>query len=185
MSNILFVNACIRENSRTLELANYVLSKLNGDVEELKLYDKELFALDLEGLKLRESASSNNDYSDDVFNFAKQFASADIIVFAAPYWDLMFPAIVKTYLENVTVSGLTFFYGEDGIPKGLCKGKKLIYVTTAGGPIIHNYGYEYIETLAKTFYGINDVSCVSAEGLDIIGADVISILNKAKDSFVL
>ena len=37
MSNILFVNACVRPQSRTLKLAKHVLSKLNGDVQEVNL----------------------------------------------------------------------------------------------------------------------------------------------------
>jgi FMN-dependent NADH-azoreductase len=114
---------------------------------------------------------------------AKQFASAETIVIATPYWDLSFPAVVKTYFENITVTGLTFAYGNDGIPQGLCNGKRLIYVTTAGGPIVYNFGYDYVSTLAKGFYGIKDVQCVKAEGLDIYGADVLSIMDKAKKSF--
>ena len=96
----------------------------------------------------------------------------------------MFPAVVKSYFESVTVSGLTFVYGDNGIPKGLCKAKKLIYVTTSGGPIIQNFGYEYVAALAKSFYGINDVKCISAQGLDIKGAAVDKILRNAKESIL-
>ena len=37
MDKILFINACIRENSRTLELAKYVLDKIGKEVEEVKI----------------------------------------------------------------------------------------------------------------------------------------------------
>ena len=113
---------------------------------------------------------------------AKQFANADVIVIGAPYWDLMFPAVLKNYFEKITVNGLTFAYGENGIPMGLCKGKKLIYVTTSGGPIIYNFGYDYVSAIAKNFYGINDVQLIKAEGLDVYGADVLQIMEKAKNS---
>ena len=182
MTKILFVNACARENSRTLELAECVMSRLSGERENVDLYDLELLPLDANGIKARDYASSNNDFSSVDFCFAKQFANADTIVIAAPYWDLMFPAVVKNYLESVTVNGLTFAYGENGVPKGLCKAKSLIYVTTSGGPIFHNFGFEYVTALAKSFYGIDDVKCISAQGLDIHGADVNSILNNAKNS---
>ena len=185
MANILFINACVRENSRTLELANHVLSKLNGNVEEVKLFDMNVLPLDKKGLEIRENAAATKDYKSSAFALAKQFANAEIIVVGAPYWDLMFPAVLKNYFENVTVSGLTFSYGEDGRPKGLCKGKKLIYVTTAGGPIIYNFGYDYVAALAKKFYGISDVNLVKAEGLDIYGANVQKILEEAKKSFSL
>ena len=183
MDKILFINACVRSNSRTLELAKHVLSKLSGEVEEVKLYDIDLSPLDLKEMHLREDAAISKDFSNGVFSLAKQFANAETIVVAAPYWDLMFPAVLKCYFEKITVNGLTFCYGENGIPKGLCKGKKLIYVTTSGGPIKASFGYDYVTALAKNFYGIKDVSCVKAEGLDVYGANVEAILKCAKNSF--
>ena len=182
MNKILFLNGCVRENSRTLELAEYALSFLSGEREEVDLYNAKLSPLDVEGLEFRSKANVNKDFSDDRFKLAKQFSKADTIVIAAPYWDLMFPAVVKMYFESVTVNGLTFVYGENGIPKGLCRAKKLIYVTTSGGPIIHNFGYEYVAALAKSFYGIKDVKFISAQGLDIKGADADTIMCSAKAS---
>ena len=183
MEKILFINACVRPFSRTLDLAKHVLSNLSGDIEEVRLYNEQFLPLGLEEMELRDESAKSKDFSNSLFNHAKQFAIADIIVIAAPYWDLMFPAVLKSYFENITVNGLTFKYGENGIPCGLCKGKRLIYVTTSGGPIIHNFGYEYISALAKNFYGINDVQLVKAEGLDVYGADVSSIIEKAKIKF--
>ena len=183
MDKILFINACIRPNSRTLELANYVLSKLNGKVEEVNLYNEELLPLNLKELDLRDRANKSKDFSNSVFNLARQFASAKIIVIAAPYWDLSFPSVVKTYFEKITVNGLTFKYGENGVPTGLCNGQNLVYVTTSGGPIIYNFGYDYVSTLAKGFYGIKNVQIVKAEGLDVYGADVDTIMSIAKKSF--
>lgn len=184
MEKILFINGCIRENSRTLDLAQHVLSKIDGEIEEVKLYDLNIKPLDLEGLEIRDAAKQNNDFSCEIFDLAKQFSSKDVIVIAVPYWDLMFPAVLKNYFEAITVSDLTFTYGENGIPKGLCKARKLIYVTTSGGPIIHNFGYEYVEALAKNFYGINEVQFLSAQCLDIYGSDVSEILNEAKRNII-
>jgi FMN-dependent NADH-azoreductase len=183
MEKILFINACVRPNSRTLELANCVLEKLSGEVEEVKLYAEELFPLTLKEIELREKSAKDKDFSHDAFRLAKQFALADTIVLAAPYWDLMFPAVVKNYFENITVNGLTFAYGENGIPHGLCKAKKLIYVTTSGGPIVYNFGFDYVSALAKCFYGIPKVQFVSAQGLDVYGSDDTKIIEEAKRSF--
>ena len=183
MDKILFINACVRTNSRTLELAKHILSKLQGDIEEIELFNVNILPLDKKGLKIRENASITKDYSSSEFFFAKQFAESDIIVIAAPYWDLMFPAVIKNYFEKITISGLTFEYGQNGIPHGLCKAKRLIYVTTAGGPIIHNFGFDYVSTLSRCFYGIKDIQLVKAEGLDIYGANVTQIIEEAKKSF--
>ena len=184
MEKILFINACVRPNSRTLELANYVLTRLLGVVEEIKLYEEELSPLTLKEMDIRDKSAKNKDFSSDIFNLAKQFATADVIVLAVPYWDLMFPAVVKNYFENITVNGLTFGYGENGIPYGLCKAKKLVYVTTSGGPIVYNFGFDYVTALAKCFYGITEVQFVSAQGLDVYSADVTKILEEVKQSLI-
>lgn len=57
---------------------------------------------------------------------------ADVILVGAPYWEYQFPALLRCYVEHISVSGLTFAYGEDGRPHGLCKGDRLFYLTTAG-----------------------------------------------------
>ena len=185
MEKILFVNACVRPNSRTLDLAKHVIERLSGNVEEVNLYDQELLPLALKEMELRDKSAKNKDFSSEIFSLPKQFAKADVIVIAAPYWDLTFPAVVKNYFEKITVNGLTFAYGKNGIPYGLCNAKSLIYVTTSGGPITYNFGYDYIATLAKCFYGINKVQCVTAQGLDVYGADVTKIMETAKRSFDL
>ena len=49
---------------------------------------------------------------------------------------------------------------------------------TAGGPILSDdYGFGYVKALASSFYGIDAVYQIKAEGLDVIGADVDSILS--------
>lgn len=177
---LLFVNGCVRQNSRTLELAKAVLERETETAQEVCLYPNGPQGLDEEKLCLRDELLKKKDYDHPLFRFAKQFAEADTIVMAAPYWDLAFPAKVRAYLEEITVSGITFRYSEEGIPQGLCKAKKLIYVTTAGGPIVQNLGFEYVKSLAHTFYGISDIYLVKAEGLDIWGADPAGIMEQAK-----
>ncbi|MBR5484932.1 MAG: NAD(P)H-dependent oxidoreductase [Oscillospiraceae bacterium] len=182
MEKILFVNACVRSESRTLELAKHLLGKLDGEVQELILDSEKIPALDGETLKKRDSLK-NSDYSDPMFKYAKQFAAADTIIIAAPYWDLMFPALLKIYFEAITVTGITFKYSPEGQPIGLCKAKRLIYLTTAGGPVFDelNLGYDYAKKLATLFYGIPETVCFKAEGLDIYGADIPAIITEAKN----
>lgn len=181
MDNILLINACVRPDSRTLELAQTLLTGLDGRVQEVRLQELSLPLLDLQNMEKRDRAAKENDFSDPIFDAAKQFAAADVIVIAAPYWDLMFPAALKAYLENITVAGVTFFYSNQGRPESLCKAKTLHYVTTSGGFIGQNdFGFSYIRALAQNFFGINELHRYSAEGLDIFGADVEQIMLKAK-----
>ena len=178
---VLFVDACARQQSRTRVLAETVCEMLSGTVERIDLFRQSLQSLDGETLAKREAFVCRADYSDDLFRFAKQFKEADEIVIAAPYWDLSFPAILKCYLEAVCVNGLTFRYNEQGIPEGLCKAKRLIYVTTAGGFIPdHNFGYDYVKQLCTDFFGIDNTVYIKAEGLDVYGADVQAVLQAAK-----
>lgn len=184
MEKILFVNACVRENSRTLALSKTVLEKWNNEYTEVNLQKMSLQPLKRERLEKRENLALHGNFSDKMFDLAKEFAAADKIVIAAPYWDLTFPALLKIYLEQITVCGITFEYRK-GIPHGLCNAKTLIYVTTSGGIIYKNYGYGYIKTLAETFFNIPEVLCFKAEGLDIRGADVEKIMAEAKGGIKL
>ena len=180
--NILYINACVRKNSRTNELAQYVLSKLQGKIKEINLNTKKIMPLSKEQLELRDSLLKENDYNNPMFEYAKQFANADVILISAPYWDLSFPAILKTYIENINVNGITFSYSPQGYPVSLCKAKRLIYITTAGGPIISDeFGFGYIKSLAENFYGIKNIDYVKAERLDIYGSNIQEIINKAKE----
>ena len=178
----LYINCCVREESRTDRLARAVLQKLGGNFTERKLYKETLRPLDKETLKKRTALIESGDYSDRMFDCAKQFASADTIVIAAPYWDLSFPALLKTYFENIYITGIVSEYDENGLPHGLCKANDLYYVTTAGGPYDPTYSYGYVESLAKNFFGIPTTHLVKAEMLDIVGNDAEEILDREIES---
>ena len=179
--NILYINACVRKDSRTNELAQYALSKLKGEVKEINLNSEKIAPLYQDRLSLRDDLIKNKNFDHPIFKYAKQFASSDIILISAPYWDLSFPAVLKTYIENINVNNITFSYSDKGYPVSLCKAKKLIYITTAGGPIISDeFGFSYIKSLAVNFYGIKDIAYIKAEGLDIYGANIQEILENTK-----
>lgn len=178
---ILFVNACVRPQSRTKQLANYILQKIGHDVKELVLEKENIVPLNCQTLERRTKLASSGIFDDPIFDLAKDFAAAEKIIIAAPYWDLSFPALLKCYIEQINVIGLTFAYNDAGKPYGLCKADELIYVTTSGGTIFNeDLGFGYIKSLAHNFYGIKNVSYFKAENLDIIGADVESILQRTK-----
>ena len=175
--NVLYVNSTVRKASRTAELAGYFLKKLGADFTEVRPNELGLPTVDSKFLEMRDKACSSGDYSHEVFLAAKQFASADIIVIAAPFWDLSFPASLKQYFEHINVLGLTFDYSPQGEPISLCKAHTLVYITTAGGPIFSDeFGYGYVKALAQTFYGIKHIVEFKAQGLDIDGSDVKQIM---------
>lgn len=179
---ILFIDACVREASRTRRLAKRVLSHLSDTIETVRLETVGFPKTGEAFLRKRDACIAAGDFSDPIFDLAKQFVRADTVVIAAPHWDLSFPAALKQYFERINVVGLTFFYTDSDRPISLCRAKKLVYVATAGGPVrSHDYGFGYVRALGEEFYGIEDAKLFCAEGLDIFGADAEAILKKAEE----
>jgi len=179
---ILFVNACVHPESRTHRLANYLLNYMDGEIKEINLNNLNIPPLNKETLMFRSDLVNEKNFNEPVFEYARCYANSDVIVVAAPYWDLSFPSALKVYIEHINIPGIVFEYDKNGKPEGLCKAKKLIYITTAGGKIVSDdYGFGYIKELAQKFHGIKDVEYIKAEGLDIDGAEVEEILQKAEE----
>ena len=181
MKNILYVNSTVREESRTDELARHLLKQMNGKITEIKLENEQIEPLNGSSLAERDELLRNGDYTNEKLRYAIQFANADSIVISAPFWDLSFPAKLKAYIENISVTGVTFRYSEDGRPIGLCKANDMYFISTAGGKFIPNFGYDYIKLLSNQLFGIKKTELIYAEGLDIIGNDIQEIIKKAKE----
>lgn len=184
MGQLLIVNGNVnrevsRTNRLTKELAGLLMEKGKYDrQEELILEDEPLQALNSERLNRRTGLIEKAEYDNEIFRYARQFKQADCIVISAPYWDFVFPALLRIYIEAVSVVGLTYYYGPDCRPHGLCRAKKLYYVTTCGGYVGGcNYGYEIVKSMAGMF-GIGSTECILAEGLDIDTNDVEAILKR-------
>ena len=177
---ILYIDVCVRGDSRTRELGEALLSRLGGDVVRVNIGEMKFDITDEAFLKQRDSLIAKRMFDDDSFKLARQFAKADAIVIAAPYWDLSFPAALKQYIEKINVLGITFEYTAEGYPMGLCKADKLYYVMTAGGNYVpEEFGYGYIKALAENFYGIKEVRLIKATGLDIFGNNPEEIMAEA------
>ncbi len=179
---ILLIDACVRKESRTKRLADRVLSHMSDRVETVRLEEIDFPKPDETFLQKRDACIAAGDFTDPMFDLAKQFVRADAIVVAAPHWDLSFPASLKQYFEQINVVGLTFRYGDSDIPIPMCRAKRLFYVATAGGPVrSHDYGFGYVKALGTEFYGIEDAVLFCAEGIDLYGADPEAILKDAED----
>ena len=180
-TKILHLDASISENSRTKELANYLISNLDGEVTHLKLEKNSFAPLTGDLLIWRDELITKKDFKDPYFDQAKLFRDSDIVVITAPFYDLSFPSSLKVFFENINVIDLLFTYSLDGSIKSLCVPKKIYYVTTAGG-VIHNneYSFGYIKSLAETFYNTTDCLFISAQNLDVVGQNVNQLLQAAK-----
>ena len=181
---LLLINACVRKVSRTRILADALLRRLDRPdqaVEEVSLNGIRFPAVDEAFLGERDRLIAAGDFGSPAFALARQFAAADTVVIAAPYWDLSFPAALKQYFEQINVLGITFRYTPEGFPAGLCRAGRLYYVMTAGGSYVpEDFGFGYVKALAQDFYGIPEVRLVKAVGLDLDGADPAAIMQAAE-----
>lgn len=190
MEQLLFINACVRgEKSRSLKLARRFLDRWqqahpDGVITEVDLCKDRPVPQYPEVLAERDALWEAGKLDHPMFDLAHQFANADRIVMAAPFWELFFPAILKIYLERITVTNITFGYKEQGANVGLCKAGKLLLITTRGGNFSRpetawmEMGARQLEALCA-MYGIPSFQCLAAEGLDDIRNDKEAILAEA------
>lgn len=187
---VLFINACVRGThvSRTYHIAKSFLnevSALHPDwiVTERNLSDLMPAYLHRGNFDEHDAKIFAGHIDDPSFASAREFASADRIVIAAPFWEFAFPAILSTYLETVSVTGITFRY-EDDHSVGLCQASRMLYITTRGGDFTSpsctdlKLGEKMLRNLS-TLYGIPRFDVLSADGLDLFGANVEQLVDQA------
>lgn len=186
MKKVLCIDCCIRrENSRSKELAEFFIDQLEKtgeyDVERLCLMDEGLSYFSDGFFLQREALLEKGCFEHPRFRYAHQFAAADKIVIAAPFWDLSFPALLKVYIENLCVDGITFRTDATGL-HGLCKADHMVFLTARGGIYTDSpmeQGSRYLEQMAD-FFGIERYDCVAAEGLDIGAWPIEELMEQAK-----
>lgn len=119
--------------------------------------------------------------------YSKQFAEADKFVFAAPLWNLSYPAIVKAYIDYVMVAGITFKYTETG-PIGLLadKQKKAVHILASGGAFsqspVYQTGNQHLK-IVLGFMGINNVTTITCENTGVLqGPDLEAAVSKSVEN---
>ena len=184
---LLFVNSCISQRgevSRTLALAKAFLETWKGlhpEAEVETVAPEALLALkpfEPGMLNDRDALAGIRCFDAPVYDLALQFRAADRIVVAAPFWDLTFPAALRTYIEYISANGLTYHYEADGC-HGDCRAEKLVYLTS-GGDVERpeSLGVLYWKQLSAMF-GIPAFDHVFAGGLDLDPARTAEILAEA------
>lgn len=177
MKRLLYIDSCVlRETSRTKRIADALVEHLlsTGEyvLEQLVLEDLGLLPLTSKTLAHRNELRYAGDYDDAMFDLAHQFAEADEIVVAAPFWEGAYPALLKVYFEHISVVGIVNRYTDHG-PVGMCRASKLHYITTRGGFATdeQDLGWQNVKDLAKV-YGIGAADCISVNATDVPTTDV-------------
>lgn len=102
-----------------------------------------------------------------------ELLASDVLVIGAPMYNFSIPSQLKTWIDLVSVAGVTFRYGPNGA-EGMLKDKRAIIVATAGGkhagqPSGRAHA-DYLQLLLA-FLGVTDVRVITAEGL-AMGSEV-------------
>ncbi|WP_295735924.1 NAD(P)H-dependent oxidoreductase [uncultured Oscillibacter sp.] len=183
---LLFIDGCVSQRgpaSRTRALAEAFLSAFRESHPGAEVETVTLEALDLKpflpaALNQRDELASVGAFGAPVFDLARQFQAADKIVAAAPFWDMSFPAVMRTYIEYISANGLCYHY-EAGGCHGDCRADRLAYLTTGGDfEQPESLGVLYWKQLAKMF-GIPRFDYVFAGGLDVDPAKTPEIMDAA------
>lgn len=183
---LLFVDATLNKEkpSRTYRicqayLEQFQLTHPQYQIRHLILSDEELMPVKLADIEERQELVQTGNLNHPALRYAAEFARADAVLIGAPYWELSFPAVLKIYIERISVCGITFCYTENG-SKGLCRASRLTYITSSGGFLgPYDLGTQYLHGLCEVLLGVPKFDAVSAQGLDIDGADVDGILANA------
>lgn len=178
---LVFINSCISTHrSRTRQLCEAWLEIFREKhhealIDEIDLSQVHISPLDKTAILHRNDLIEEEAWEDPMFDLARRVKAADEILVGAPYWDCSFPSILKVFIENIVVTGLTFQETPFGY-EGLCPAQRLTYITTAGGPIGDlDLGYDYLRGIGRML-GIEEFREYRVEGLDIQGADVQALM---------
>lgn len=181
---LLYVDTCLRPHSRTRELADaflkaYQKAHPKDTLDIIRLAEADIHCVRGEELEHREALKRAGKVDAPEFAEARRFAAADGIVIAAPMWELSFPAMLKAYIETVSVPGVTFRYGEgDTGCAGCCKASRLLYLTTRGGIYTKaaaslELGEKELKALSQ-FFGIPGFDCLFVEGTDLLPKEEVA-----------
>ena len=180
MSKVLYIKANIKNEgeSRTFKVSDsfveeYMKNNPQDEVIVLDLYKEKIDFLRPEDLGVVFGPKNEDSKKHPVLKYAYQFAEADKYIIATPMWNLSMPAILKAYIDYVSVTGITFKYTEKG-PVGLLNDKKAVHIVSRGGEYgdaPYEMGDRYLRTILG-FFGIHDIETIAIENLDVAGVDV-------------
>jgi len=127
----LIIYAHPNEGSLNHNILNHVIETLQSEHHEIRIrdlyqmnFDPVLSLADMQGQRSGEVA-------DDIQQEQDFISWADQVTFIYPIWWTGLPAIMKGYIDRVFSYGFAYRY-DQGIQKGLLKGKKAVIINTHG-----------------------------------------------------
>ncbi|MGL4761955.1 MAG: NAD(P)H-dependent oxidoreductase [Sarcina sp.] len=200
MEKVLYITANPKVESKSFGLQTgrefineYKISNKNIQISEINLYEEYIPLIDKDILSAWDKLGSGVDFvklteseKSKISRFNEltdQFVEADKYVFVTPMWNLAMPAMMKAYLDIVTVAGKTFKYTENG-PVGLLNNKKAIHIYATGGIYssgagkAYDHGDSYLRAILN-FIGITEIETLFVEGMAANPQDAEKIKTEA------
>lgn len=127
----LIIYAHPNENSLNSRLLQTVIESLDKEHHDIQIRDLNKIGFNpvfsMEDMQ-RQFAGQ---ISDDIKTEQEYISRADQITFIYPIWWTGMPAIMKGYIDRVFSYGFAYRY-DQGVQKGLLKGKKAVIINTHG-----------------------------------------------------
>ncbi|GGI82716.1 FMN-dependent NADH-azoreductase [Shewanella gelidii] len=176
MSSVLLLKSSIlgeySQSNKLVDLFKHAFSELNAELIERDLAVSPIPMLDgelVQGFGGVDAPTQRQQQalalSDELIAEIQQ---SDTLVMAAPMYNFMIPAQLKSWIDFISRAGVTFRYTEQG-PVGALTGKRVIVVTTRGGKhqgTATDQITPYLQTVLG-FLGMTEVEFVYAEALNM------------------
>ncbi len=133
----LVINACARKESNTYKIFEELVKQKNwneDDYEIVNLYEENIPYLTEEMLEERVGGYKSREGMIEK-RLVEQFENANQVIFIYPSWNWNVPAILKSYIDLITISDRTFTMKGLGT-LGLTKISQAIIINTSGGPVL-------------------------------------------------
>ncbi|MFB1082949.1 FMN-dependent NADH-azoreductase [Jeotgalibacillus sp. JSM ZJ347] len=191
---VLYINANPRtKKSVSEEIADTFIEELKKaeqdvEVEYAHLYEMDLQEIDEDVLGSWGKHRTGEEFTETekekvkrMDNVLDQFLAADLYVFVTPFWNLLFPPRMKTYIDSLCIPGKTFRYTASG-QEGLIEGKRAVHIESVGGVYKGtglNFSEDYLREVMR-FLGIKEYDSVICEGMSQYPDMAEKILDESK-----
>ena len=176
MKKMIVIDSCMRAESRTKLILDAAVAELS------KRYEVEIIDVNSLGLPPLDKVTyvdqrENGNVPSLAIELARKVATCDRLVVAAPFWDMSFPAILKSFFENISLFDITFT--DNGTTcVGLCKCEKVLFITTRGMDIRTgdplDQGSPYLTALSF-LWGLGEVITVAATNMDYLSPEDLAL----------
>lgn len=174
----LFINATTLDSSRTQVIAKHLLDNYIKGYVEVDLTTDPVPPVDDNTFEIKYKNLEQGNLNHPSLKNALLLKEAELVIIAAPLWNLGFPASLKAFLDDAIITNLTFKYGPVGNIISLCNTKKVILISTSGGPYMKSHTYKFIKDFSFLFLGTTNVKLYKADNLDVFTDCVEKILEK-------